>query len=207
MITVFGRASSINVRKVLWCCDELALSIQREDWGKGFQSPRTPAFLELNPNGQVPVIRDGDFVLWESNAILRYLANRYSSDSCYPSEARQRALVDQWMDWQATSLNNAGDYAFMALIRNSPDHTQSSELAVSVANWNAHIGILNRHLATTGAYVAGAHFTIADISIGMAVNRWLSTPLGHPDYFHVNAYFKRLSERTGFFSHCNNGIP
>lgn len=105
MLRILGKASSINVRKVLWACEELNLPFVREDWGSGFLSTHSTEFLALNPNGMVPVIEDGDWVLWESNTILRYLANAYGGAALYPTAPRERARVDQWMDWQATNLN------------------------------------------------------------------------------------------------------
>ena len=107
MLRILGKASSINVRKVLWACAELDLPFEREEWGSGFQSTRSAEFLALNPNAMVPVIRDGDFTLWESNSIIRYLATGYGDGSLYPAEARARARVDQWMDWQSSDLNRA----------------------------------------------------------------------------------------------------
>lgn len=86
MLRILGKASSINVRKVLWTCAELNLPFEREDWGSGFQSTLTPQFLALNPCAMVPVIQDDDFTLWESNSIIRYLASRYGGEQLYPSE-------------------------------------------------------------------------------------------------------------------------
>jgi glutathione S-transferase len=147
MLRILGKAASINVRKVLWTCDELGLPFAREDWGAGLQSTQQPSFLALNPNALVPVLVDGDFVLWESHAICRYLAHRNDGAALLPADARQRARVDQWMDWQATELNNAWRYAFMALVRRSPQHRDSAQIAASVASWNRHVGILDDHLA------------------------------------------------------------
>lgn len=204
-LKILGKASSINVRKVLWCCDELHLPFQREDWGSGFQTTETPQFRALNPNALVPVIDDDGFVLWESNSIVRYLANRYGNDEFYPHQPQARAGVDQWMDWQASDLNNAWRYAFMSLVRQSPAHQDAQLLAASVAGWNRHIAILEQQLQATGAYVAGAHFTLADIPIGLSLNRWLATPLQHPDSPSVMAYFKLLQQRPGFVKHGSNG--
>ncbi|MGO4814658.1 glutathione S-transferase family protein [Cupriavidus sp. 2MCAB6] len=206
MLKILGKASSINVRKVLWCCDELGLPFVREDWGSGYRATDSAEFLVLNPNAMVPVIDDDGFVLWESNSIIRYLASRYGDGTLYPGTARERARVDQWMDWQATELNNAWRYAFMALVRQSPLHRDEREIAVSVASWSRHIGILERQLADTGAYVAGERFTLADIPIGLSVNRWYATPLAHPAFPAVAAYFERLGAREGFARHGRNGI-
>jgi len=207
MLNILGKASSINVRKVLWCCDELHLRFHREDWGSGFQTTNEASFLARNPNGLVPVIEDDGFVLWESNSIIRYLANRYDTDHLYPRHPQARARVDQWIDWQATELNNAWRYAFLSLVRNSPTHQDPHELAASVANWNRHIAIIEQQLQANDAYITGERFTLADIPIGLSIHRWYATPLAHPDFPAVAAYFKRLNERPGFVRHGNNGTP
>ncbi len=121
MLQILEKASSTNVRKALWTCAELDILFTREDWGAGLRSTNTPEFLALNPNAMVPVVRDGDFVLWESNMIIRYLANREHAIHLYPTPALARARVDQWMDWQATDLNKSWSYAFPALTRRLPD--------------------------------------------------------------------------------------
>ena len=135
MLKILGRASSINVRKVLWLCDELGLTYQREEWGEGFKSTHDARFLALNPNAMIPVIQDDDFILWESNTIIRYLANRYSGEWLYPTPPRERARVDQWIDWQATELNTARRYAFMSLVRQSPAHQNAQLLAAACKGW------------------------------------------------------------------------
>jgi glutathione S-transferase len=207
MLTILGKASSINVRKVLWACAELNLHFVREDWGTGFQSMQSPEFLRLNPNGLVPVLKDDDFVLWESNSIIRYLASRYNGKHLYPAEPSARARVDQWMDWQATELNRSWSYAFSALVRHSELHQSADEMARSIASWTRQMAILNQQLLVTGAFVAGERFSLADIPIALSVNRWLSTPLDHPSFLAVSEYLERLSDRPGFAEHCRNGLP
>jgi len=207
MLRILGKASSINVRKVLWTCAELGIAFKREDWGSGFQSTHTPGFTALNPNAMVPVIKDGDFVLWESNSILRYLANQYHGQHLYPAEPRVRARVDQWMDWQATDLNKSWTYPFLSLVRHSPDHQDPEALAAACRQWTTNLQILDRQLESTGAYVSGQDFSLADIAIGLSVNRWFETPLEHPDFAAVRAYYERLTEREGFVIHGRNGTP
>ncbi|MQT30238.1 glutathione S-transferase [Pseudomonas helleri] len=207
MIRIMGRASSINVRKVLWACAEMEIPFEREDWGAGFKSTRTPEFLALNPNAMVPVIQDDDFILWESNSIIRYLAARYNASNLYPHEARARACVDQWIDWQASDLNKSWSYAFMSLVRHSPEHQDSLALAAACNDWSRHMEILNRQLESTGAYVAGNEFSLADIPIGLSVNRWFETPLAHPDLPAVSDYYERLSQRPSYLLHGRNGTP
>ncbi|KDN98691.1 MULTISPECIES: glutathione S-transferase [Pseudomonas] len=207
MLRILGKASSINVRKVLWTCAELQLPFEREDWGSGFRSTEDEAFLALNPNAMVPVIVDGDFVLWESNTIIRYLAGQYGGQQLYPTAPRARARVDQWMDWQATDLNGSWSYAFVSLVRKAATHQDPQALAAGCRNWARNMTLLERQLERTGAYVSGADFSLADIPIGLSVNRWLQTPLERPALPAVEAYYDRLSEREGYRLHGRNGLP
>jgi glutathione S-transferase len=207
MLEILGRSSSINVRKVLWTCVELDLAYEHEQWGTESLPTSGPEFRALNPNALVPVIRDGAFVLWESNAICRYLASRHGRGDLLPTEIDRRALVEQWMDWQATELNNAWRYAFMALVRRSPAHEDPAAIEASVRSWNCHMSLLDAQLGRTGAFVTGSSFTLADIVLGLSVNRWLLTPLERPDLRCVAAYHDRLSAREGFLMHGRNGMP
>jgi glutathione S-transferase len=208
MLRILGKASSINVRKVLWTCAELGLPFVREDWGSGFQPTQEPSFLAMNPNAMVPVIVDGDVVLWESNTICRYLAGRYGGASTLlPADPVARARVEQWMDWQATELNNAWRYAFMALVRNSPAHADPAQVENSIAQWNRSMGILEGQLGKTGAWAAGADFSLADVVLGLSLNRWLMTPMERPDYPLLRAYAARLQERPGCREFGMNGTP
>jgi glutathione S-transferase len=206
MLTILGKRASINVRKVMWTCDELGLEWRQEDWGTGFRDTRTEAFRALNPNAMVPVLIDGDFVLWESNSIIRYLANRQGDETLYPREARARARVDQWLDWQASDLNRSWSYAFMALVRRSPSHTDADQVEASLHAWTGFMNILNGRLDETGAFVAGTDFSLADIAIGLSVNRWLETPFDHPPLPAVEAYCQRLEGRPGFRVYGRNGV-
>lgn len=206
MLTIYGRDSSINVRKVLWACAELGIDYRREDWGSGFRSTQEPAFLALNPNAMVPVIDDDGFVLWESNSILRYLAAQYGGAAFYPQAPRERAGVDQWLDWQAADLNRAWSYAFMALVRKSPAHGEARPLAASIDSWSGFMRVLEQQLRKTGSYVAGAAFTLADIAVGLSVNRWFGTPFQRPELPAVAAYYDLLNERPGFRTFGRNGM-
>lgn len=207
MLEILGRTSSINVRKVLWTCTELDLPFAQEAWGTGFRDTHAPQFLALNPNALVPVIRDGDFVLWESNTICRYLAARAKRDDLLPREPEARARVEQWMDWQAGDLNTAWRYAFMALVRNSAAHTDRAAIDASAVSWNRHMAMLDAQLARTGAFVAGDTFTLADIVLGLTVHRWLSTPIERAPLPAVHAYFEHLRARPAFGLYCRNDMP
>jgi glutathione S-transferase len=207
MLKILGKSASINVRKVLWLCAEMGLAYEQEQWGAGFQSPQAAEFKRLNPNALVPVIHDDDFVLWESNSICRYLASHHGRTDLLPLEARARARVEQWMDWQVAELNTAWLYAFMALVRRSPAHNDPTAIAQSVQSWNRYMSILEDQLSATNAYVVGSTFTLADIVIGLSTHRWFMAPIERPSLPAVAAYYERLSERPGFLAHGRNGVP
>jgi glutathione S-transferase len=206
-LRILGKSTSINVRKVLWLCAEMGLDYTLEQWGAGFQSTDTSVFRALNPNALVPVIQDGAFVLWESNAICRYLAAKHGRSDLLPIDPQARARVEQWMDWQATELNNAWRYAFMALVRHSAAHTDADAIAASVANWNRHMQILDAQLQHTGAHIVGDGFTLADIVLGLATHRWQMAPILRPSLAAVDDYYRRLSQRSAFLQHGRNGLP
>jgi glutathione S-transferase len=207
MVRILGKATSINVRKVLWTCAELGLDVEREDWGSGFRPPDAPAFLALNPNGLVPVLVDGDVVLWESNTICRYLAGREGREDLLPRAPAARARVEQWMDWQATDLNSAWRTAFMALVRQSPQHQDPQAVQASVAAWNRLMALLDRQLARSAAFVTGPTFTLADVVLGLSANRWFMTPMERSSLPAVDAWFHRLDQREAFRQHGHNGTP
>ncbi|MEO3473115.1 glutathione S-transferase family protein [Roseomonas sp. CAU 1739] len=201
-LRIFGKASSINVRKVLWTCAEAGIAFTREDVG----SVAAPEFLAMNPNGLVPVIAVPNGVLWESNTICRYLAASAGRDDLLPRDPLARARVEMWMDWQATELNTAWRPAFMALLRDDRTVTPA-QVAASAAAWNAKMALLDAQLARSGAFVAGDTFTLADIVIGLSVNRWLMTPIDRPSLPAVAAYADRLATRPGYRTHGRNGLP
>jgi glutathione S-transferase len=193
MLTVLGRVTSINVRKVLWALDELELAYGREDWGQPLRDPKVPQFLALNPNGQVPVLMEGEFVLWESNAILIHLAERESR--LLPTQLEVRARVLQWLIWQATELNPPWGYALNALIRKTPGYDDPDKVADSMRRWGAVMTLLENQLSTTRGYVTGGAFSIADIAIGLSVHRWMSIPVDKPVLPAVADYYELLLSR------------
>lgn len=198
-LRILGRASSINVRKVLWTCAELDLAFEHVE--------QDVALLARNPNAMVPVIRDGDFVLWESNTICRYLAGKQPHGTLLPEDPRARALVEQWMDWQASELNAAWRYAFLGLVRRSPDHTGAREIQASLDSWHAHMRLLDDHLARGGQFMTGEFFTLADVVIGLSTHRWLASPIERPHLDAVLGYYQRLSVRPAFRAHVDPHIP
>ncbi len=198
-LRILGRTSSINVRKVLWTCAELDLPFEHVE--------SDPRLLARNPNAMVPVIRDGDFVLWESNAICRYLAGKQPRGTLFPEDPGHRGLVDQWMDWQATELNDAWRYSFLALVRRSPDHRDPAAIDASIQSWNRHISMLDDHLRHGGQFITGEFFTLADVVLGLSIHRWLASPIQRPQLEAVLGYYQRLSVRPAFRAHVDPGVP
>ena len=192
MLKVLGRVTSINVRKALWALDELGVAYMREDWGMPVRDPKVPEFLALNPNGQVPVLVEGEFVLWESNAILIYLAER--EGALLPDQLAQRALTLQWLGWQASELNRPWGYAVNALIRKTPGYDDPARIADSMARWTAKMEILEAELAR-GSTVIGSGFTVADIALGLSVHRWMSIPADKTPLPAVADYYEGLMSR------------
>jgi len=209
MLKILGKPTSINVRKVLWVCAELSLAYELEPLGSEEGDLDNAEFLALNPNALVPVIvdDDDDFVLWESNAICRYLASSAERWDLLPKEPKPRALVEQWMDWQATELNNSWRCAFMSLVRKHPDYSDVTAVDASIHDWNRNMTLLERQLERSGDFVVGSDFTLADIVVGLSTHRWFSTPMERPDLPAVHAYYERLSQRQGFMQHGRNGVP
>ncbi len=193
MLKVLGRVTSINVRKVLWALDELGLGYEREDWGLPLRDPKVPEFLALNPNAQVPVMIEGEFVLWESNAILIYLAER--EGQLLPEQLELRALALQWLGWQASELNPPWGYAVNALIRKTPGYDDPGRIADSMERWSAKMEILEGALAGASTGYIGAGFSIADIALGLSVHRWMSIPLEKKEFPAVAEYYERLMSR------------
>jgi len=207
MLRVYGYAASINVRKVLWMCEELELPCNREDWGGDFRSTSEPEFRALNPVGMVPVIDDDGVLVWESNVILRYLATTRGRSDLAPADPVARAHVEQWMDWQASDFNNSWRVAFQGLVRRNPAFQDRAAIDASANVFSSLVGILNAQLERTGAYIAGQTFTMADIVIGLSVHRWRSIPMNRPRYVEVDRYSERLLEREGFRRYGRDGGP
>lgn len=200
MIKIRGRKNSINVQKVLWCCDELEIPYQRIDAGAQAGDVDTAAYLALNPNGLIPTIEDGDFVLWESNTILRYLANKYASSNIWPTNPEARALADRWMDWQLGTLWVEMRPMFIQLIRHNENQRDQSIIDSAYQKTLAAMEILNLHLGDN-QYVAGEEFTIGDIPVGAVTYRWMSLPIERPALDNLQAWHARLGNRDAYRQH------
>lgn len=200
MLKLSGRANSINVQKVLWICDELAVAVDREDLGGSFGGLDSPMYRQKNPNGMVPTIDDGGLVLWESNTIVRYLAAKYGSGSLWPTDPAARAAADKWMDWQLTTFWPEVRTIFIQLVR-TPENQRNLTLldqarlkAVNAAS------ILNDALAAT-EFVAGDSLTMGDIATGVVAYRFFALEIDRPPLTHLEAWYFRLSQREAFARH------
>lgn len=205
MIKVYGRANSINVRRVLWMLEEVGEKFTRDDWGRGYRSTDEPEFRKINPVGVVPVIDDGDFRLRESNTIVRYLARKHNRTDLYPEDLRARATTESWMDWSSTDFARGMTPVFHGLIVKNPAY--ANQVEAGAKEWAKQMQVLDQHLAANGPYAMGKSFTIADIPLGLVVNRWYAIPFEKPDFKQVAAYYDRLAERPGFKAHGRNGTP
>jgi glutathione S-transferase len=200
MLKIYGTKSSSNVQKVLWCCGELGLPFERLDVAETFGAPKAPGYLALNPNGLIPTIDDGGFILWESNAIVRYLCATHAMGTFCPTDARARADQDRWMDWQQTSLVIPIGALFRDLLRTPREALTPEALAAMTARANHLWGLLDTHLANR-AYVGGAAPTMADFAFGNAIHRWYKFPIEHAKLDRLRAWYDRLCERPAYRQH------
>lgn len=194
MLRIWGRISSVNVQKVVWCADELGLDYERLDVGGKFGGNDTAEYLAMNPNGLVPVIQDDGFVLYESNAIVRYLCARHGAHTMWPEDLRRRADVDRWMEWQSTGYTPAMWGAFWQLIRTAPEKRDAAMVESSRARSEKHSAILDAHLASR-RFLTGDDFSAADIVVGCAAHRWLNMPLQRQPRPNLERWYQELKSR------------
>lgn len=200
MITIWGRTSSINVQKVMWTVAELGLPHERIDAGGAFGGLDAPDYAAMNPNRLVPVIRDGDACVWESNSVVRYLAAKYSMGTLWPEDPALRSAADRWMDWQLATLQLTIAPVFWGLVRTAPEKRDMALIQASTGKMNEAMTLLDRHLAGR-PYVAGDALTMGDIPVGCACWRWGNLAVARPDLPNVAAYRARLESRPGYRAH------
>jgi len=200
MIEILGRPNSVNVQKVMWCAAELGLPVQRADIGGAFGGNDTADYLARNPNGKVPTLIDDDFVLWESNAIVRYLCDLYGSAPWQPQSAQARGLAGQWMDWYLTTLHAPMTVVFWQLIRTAPENRDAASFRSAEKTAGTLWAMLDRHLSDQD-YLLGDEPSMADIPVGSAAYRWHSLDLDRPDLPHLKAWWDRLAERPAYREH------
>jgi len=200
MLKILGRKDSSNVQKVVWCCGELGLPFDREDVGGKFGKNKEERYLAVNPNGLVPTLEDGDFVLWESNSILRYLVDKYGSGRLVPDTADGRADANRWMDWQLTVLGPTLVPIFMGLVRTPEGQRDLGAIERSVAQGNKKWEIVEHYLEGHN-YAVGNSLTIGDIPIGVWAYRWFNLPIRRNPLPRLERWYQRLCERPAFTEH------
>lgn len=201
MLRIWGRRNSINVQKVLWTCTELDIPYERIDAGLQYGVNDTPEYRAMNPNGLVPTIDDGGFILWESHAVVRYLARNHGIGRLWPEDVRTAADADRWMEWYSTTLWPNVRPIFHTLVRTPPEKRNMALVEehrkLLAGNWQ----ILDAHLASRD-YVAGASFTMGDIPLAVAAYRWFNLPVERPAQANVERWYARICERRAFKEVC-----
>jgi glutathione S-transferase len=204
MLKIWGRTNSINVQKVLWCCGELNIPFERIDAGMQFGVNNTPEYKAKNPNALVPMIEEDGMVLWESQAIVRYLARKHGLGSMCPSNAKACADADRWMDWNATTVWPNLRPVFWNLVRTEPAKRDMPLVESSRKGLAVSMTILDTHMANR-QYVTGNDFTMGDIPLGVSIHRWFNMDIMRENLPNLGAYYKRLQERSAFAKHA--GLP
>jgi len=198
-LRIWGRANSVNVQKVLWCLRELDLAFERIDAGMAFGKNRDPDYLAMNPNGRVPTLQDGDFVLWESNSIMRYLVLAYAKGSpIYPEAPKRRAGVDRWLDWTLSTLQPVDRPVFWALVRTPAEQRDMAAIQKDADAEAVQWRIVDNQLATR-RFVEGDDLTLADIALGAYARRWFGVEgVSKPPLAHLERWFAEFAGRPGF---------
>jgi glutathione S-transferase len=194
MLKIWGRISSINVRKVVFTVQELGLAFERIDAGSQFGIVKTPEYLARNPNALVPLLEDGGFELWESNVIVRYLCAKHSAGRLYPLELAQRFDAERWMDWQQTTVNPAGRNAFIQWFRTPAAERDMDLVAQSTAATERWMAVLDEHLSRR-EFMAGDGFSMADIPLACEVHRWQGLPQARPERKHLQRWYDGILAR------------
>lgn len=201
MLKIWGRKTSVNVQKVMWAVAELGVAHERIDAGGAFGRTDTPEYVAMNPNRLVPVLDDNGFTLWESNAIVRYVADTYSRGGLSPASAHDRARADQWMEWSSTSLySDIISTIFWGLIRTPAADRNTEALRAAAKRAGERLGLLDRHLAGR-SYILGDALSIADIPVGSLMYRYFTLPIDRPKLPNVEAWYARLEQRPGYAEH------
>ena len=207
MLKILGKAASRNVRKVLWTCSELDIPFKREDWGAGFQSPQQEAFLALSPNAPVPVIVDGDFVLWESNAIVRYLLAKHAPNSqWFPADLQARAIADKWMDWTTSSFAGPFRTVFWGVLRTPADQQDWPAINAAIKECTALLAMADQALASE-PYLSGREIGMGDIPLGSFIYAWFEMPIDRAAQPHLEAWYARLKQRPAYQKAVMTALP
>ena len=185
---------------MIWAANELGLEYRLHLAGGSFGKLDTDAYAQINPNRMIPAIRDGDFALWESLAIVRYLCDRYGAGTLSPADIQERALADQWMEWSASRAFMPVIYLFFATVRTAPDDRDPDKIAGLRDEAHQALTILDQHLSDR-SYICGDNFTMADIPMGCVAYRYFNVEVDRPPLPNVEAWYDRLSARKPYQDH------
>lgn len=200
MIEIWGRKNSSNVMPVMWAAGELGLDYVRHNVGGSFAGLDSGEYGRLNPNRKVPTIRDNDLVLWESNAIVRYLSRRYGAGTLWPTDGHSLALADQWMEWHKTTAYPQFFPIFWGLVRTTADQRNEQEIATSVTALNSILAILDKWLSSH-RFVAGEVLTMGDLPLGTLAYRYYYVEIDRPHFPHLRRWYHRLCDRPAYQQH------
>ncbi|WP_159592122.1 glutathione S-transferase family protein [Chelativorans xinjiangense] len=202
MLTVWGRRNSSNVQALMWCIGELGLTFERHDIGHKYGGNDTPQFLAMNPNGTVPVLQDGDDEpIWETGAILRYLANRYGDAPFWPKDIHARTQIDKWAEWAKINIAiNFSGPIFWRVVRTAPKDRDERAIREAIETLGRKLDIAEARLARH-AFLSGDEFTLADIQLGHVLYRYFDIAIDRPEHPAVRRYYDRLTMRPAFREH------
>ena len=201
MLEVWGRRNASNVLPVMWLIGELEIPHVRHDLGGSFGGVDTPEYRAKNPHGLIPTIVDGNCVVWESNAIIRYLAAKYGAGTFWDPDPAKRSEADRWMEWFKTTAYRPYIDLFWAIVRTEPALRDRVRIARLTETLHARLAALDARLADR-PYVAGDALTMGDIPIGPAIYRWLELEIERPEFPHIAAWYDRLCARPAFRAHA-----
>lgn len=198
MLKVWGRKNSSNVRKVLWCAEELQLPYQAIDAGGAFGLVNEAQYRSKNPNGRVPMIEDGELVLWESNAIVRYLCAQYGGESpWFNADAAARASADKWMDWTTSTLADPFKPLFWGVLRTPAEQQDWVQINAAFKAVVEVLAVANEALAQQ-PYLSGNEVGMGDIPLGCFIYAWFEMPIERPPMPHLEAWYERLKQRPAY---------
>lgn len=198
MLKIWGRKNSSNVRKALWIAEELGLDYESVNAGGAFGLNDQPEYLAKNPNGVVPMIEDGAFVLWESNTIVRYLAAQYGSDiGLYPADSQARAQAEKWMDWTTSTFAGPFRTVFWGVLRTPVEQQDWAQINAAKAGVERLLSIVDNTLASQ-PYLSGSEFGVGDIPLGSFIYAWFEMPIERMELAHLKAWYERLQQRPAY---------
>ncbi|MBS9432890.1 glutathione S-transferase family protein [Photorhabdus hainanensis] len=197
MLTIWGRKNSSNVKKVLWCLKELNVPYNQIDIGGKFGKLDDPQYLKMNPNGQIPCLQEDNFALWESNAIVRYLAAKFGKDVLYPQDLQERANADKWMDWVGSHLFPHIRQLVIGFIRTPEAERDQKQIEQTLIEIEKLMKVLDNTLAAQ-KYLSGDKFGMADIALGPMIYPWLNIPIKRPSLPNIERWYQLMAERPAF---------